>query len=181
MLAIYPEHQEAVYREQVQLLGDNPNVAPTWEQISKMNYLDRVLKEVMRLNPTPGVLRVLSEDLDLGDYKLPKGCTLYLLVYSLHRDPDFWSHPNEFYPDHFLPEESSSRPKSAYIPFLQGLRSCPGKLYGVITMKILISTAIRMFRFETDMKFEQIKYKYSFLIEMVEGYHVRISRRKIAN
>lgn len=51
-----------------------------------------------------------------------------LVAFSLlHRDPDIWTHPDEFYPDHFLPEEAAARPKGSYFPFSWGPRSCPGK------------------------------------------------------
>lgn len=60
------------------------------------------------------------------EYTLPKGSTAYLMFYSLHRDPKYWSHPQEFYPDHFLPEEVAKRPKGTYLPFSWGPRSCPG-------------------------------------------------------
>lgn len=58
--------------------------------------------------------------------KLPKGCMALIAFMYLHRDPDIWSHPEEFYPDHFLPEEVAARPKGAYLPFSWGPRSCPG-------------------------------------------------------
>lgn len=65
-----------------------------------------------------------------GDYKLPKGATLFITLYSLHRNTKIWSHPNEFHPDHFLPEECARRPKGSYLPFSWGPRSCPGiKIY----------------------------------------------------
>ncbi|XP_073970438.1 cytochrome P450 4g15-like [Rhodnius prolixus] len=178
MLAIYPEHQEAVYQEQLDILGDNTEGAPIWKQLSKMEYLTRVLKEVMRLYCPPGIYRKLTNDLELeGDYKLPKGCTTFILFYYLHRDPTLWSHPNEFYPDHFLPEECARRPKNTYFPFSWGPRSCPGSNYAIASIKILISAAIRKFKFETDLTFDKLEYKYSLLLEVSQGYMVRIKPR----
>lgn len=46
----------------------------------------------------------------------------------VHHDPEYWERPNEFYPDHFLPQNVSARPTYAYIPFGIGIRSCPGEL-----------------------------------------------------
>lgn len=46
----------------------------------------------------------------------------------MHRDPKYWSHPNSFHPEHFLPENVASRPKYSYMPFSYGLRSCPGMI-----------------------------------------------------
>ncbi|KAK9509819.1 hypothetical protein O3M35_007044 [Rhynocoris fuscipes] len=83
-----------------------------------------------------------------GEYTLPAGCTLYIRLHCLHRNPKFWSHPNEFYPDHFLSEAIANRPKGCYFPFSAGPRGCPGKLYGTIVMKTLLSTLLRKYKFE---------------------------------
>uniref|UniRef100_A0A023F620 Putative cytochrome n=1 Tax=Triatoma infestans TaxID=30076 RepID=A0A023F620_TRIIF len=178
ILAMFSEHQEAVYQEQIDILGEDPEVAPTWEQLSKMEYLTRIIKEVMRLYCPLGIFRKLTNDIDLGDYKLPKGIAINLMFYKLHTNPKIWSHPNEFYPDHFLPEEMANRPKGSYLPFSLGPRSCPGSVYAMISIKTAVSAAIRRYKFETDMKFEKLEYKYNFLLEPAEAYSVRISERK---
>uniref|UniRef100_T1HV77 Uncharacterized protein n=1 Tax=Rhodnius prolixus TaxID=13249 RepID=T1HV77_RHOPR len=178
LLAMNPEHQDAVYREQLEIFGDDLEVSPTWQQLSKMAYLTRVIKEVMRLFGPIGIFRKISNDLDLGgDYKLPQGCAAFILLYYLHRDPTLWSHPNEFYPDHFLPEECAKRPKNTYFPFSWGPRSCPGSVYAMASHKIFISTAIRRYKFETDLKFDKLEYKYSLLLEVSQGYMVKIKPR----
>uniref|UniRef100_T1I2F7 Uncharacterized protein n=2 Tax=Rhodnius prolixus TaxID=13249 RepID=T1I2F7_RHOPR len=175
---MYPEHQEAVYQEQLDILGEDPNVAPTWEQLSKMSYLTRVIKEVMRLFSPPGIFRRLTDDLDLGEgYKLPKGSTAFILFYYLHRDPTLWAHPFKFHPDHFLPEECTKRPKNAYYPFSWGPRSCPGSTYAMAGNRTLISTIIRKYKFDTDLTFDSLEYKYSILLEVNQGYMVRIKPR----
>ncbi|KAK9507441.1 hypothetical protein O3M35_007294 [Rhynocoris fuscipes] len=177
MLAMFPEHQEEVYQEQVKIVGEDPDIIPTMDQLNSMVYLNRIIKEVLRLYCPIGILRRLTEDIDLGEYKLPKGCTLYIMLYYLHRDRQYWSHPDQFYPDHFLDEAVANRPKGAYLPFSWGPRACPGKAYGLMTNKILISTIIRNFKFETDLKFNELSYKYALQTEVSQGYHCRIKRR----
>lgn len=68
LLAMNPEHQDAVYREQLEIFGDDLEVSPTWQQLSKMAYLTRVIKEVMRLFGPIGIFRKISNDLDLGKF-----------------------------------------------------------------------------------------------------------------
>lgn len=43
------------------------------------------------------------------------------------RDPKLYERPEEFYPDHFLPEAVASRPKNAFLTLSYGSRGCPGK------------------------------------------------------
>ncbi|XP_073970442.1 cytochrome P450 4c3-like isoform X2 [Rhodnius prolixus] len=177
LLAIFPEHQEHVYREQMDIFGNNPEIELSWEQLSKMEFLTRVLKEVLRLYCPIGIFRKPTSDIDLGDYKLPKGSTLFIMFYSLHRNPKIWSHPNEFHPDHFLPEECARRPKGSYLPFSLGPKSCPGSVYAMTSLKIAVSTAIRRYKFETGVKFEELEYKYGILLEPKEEYLLRITNR----
>ncbi|KAK9510982.1 hypothetical protein O3M35_005644 [Rhynocoris fuscipes] len=177
MLAIFPEHEEGVYNEQVNLVGDDTSVPLTWEQLSNMHYLTRVIKETVRLHCPPFIGRIASNDIDLGKHKIPKGSVILIALYLLHRNPSCWSHPTEFYPDHFLREETATRPKSAYYPFSWGPRSCPGKLYSMISMKVVLSILIRKYKFETDLKFEDLKHKNGLLLEIAQGYHLRIKPR----
>ncbi|XP_073970457.1 cytochrome P450 4c3-like [Rhodnius prolixus] len=180
-LAMFPEHQEAVYKEQLDILGNDIDVPPTWEQLSKMDYLNRIIKEVWRLYSAIGIVRKLTNDIDLGEYKIPKGFSAFIMLNTLHKNRDIWSHPNEFYPEHFLPEEIAKRPKGSYIPFSLGPRGCPGTVYATASIKTMVSVAIRKYRFETDLQFEKLEYKYSFLLEPVQAHLVRIFDRNCTN
>lgn len=62
-------------------------------------------------------------------YTIPAGCNLTLHIYRVHRDPDVWGpHPENFDPDHFLPERIQGRHPFAYVPFSGGQRNCIGNL-----------------------------------------------------
>jgi cytochrome P450 len=65
MLAMHQDVQDKVYDEIVAILdGSRP---PQAEDLSEMVYLERVIKETMRLFPVvPGVARQLDTDVQLG-------------------------------------------------------------------------------------------------------------------
>ena len=48
------------------------------------------------------------------------GDLLSFSVQGLHRDPNHWSHPEEFYPEHFSKEEKATRSPYAFQAFGQG-------------------------------------------------------------
>lgn len=65
MLAMNPEHEEAVYREQVEILGDDLSVLPSENDLSKMHYLNRVIKETLRIFSPVTILRTTKNDIIL--------------------------------------------------------------------------------------------------------------------
>ncbi|XP_043504522.1 cytochrome P450 4C1-like isoform X2 [Polistes fuscatus] len=78
MLATFPDIQNQVYEELYDLYGSSdPNEVPiTMEDTKKMKYLDRVIKETLRLFPPALVIgRTLKRDTKVNDYViLPKNC-----------------------------------------------------------------------------------------------------------
>lgn len=64
-----PEIQDKVHEELDEVFGNSKEPA-TMKQIMELKYLDRVIKENFRLNPSvPGVGRRLTEDVKLGTNK----------------------------------------------------------------------------------------------------------------
>ncbi|XP_039285418.1 uncharacterized protein LOC111058575 [Nilaparvata lugens] len=111
------------------------------------------------------------------DCTLPAGASLYLCYYNVHRDPRFWTHPNDFYPEHFLLENISKRPKYSYIPFSYGPRSCPGSKYGIMSIKIMMSHILRRFDVECDLKLDDMRFKPGLMLELEGGYPIRLIPR----
>lgn len=58
---------------------------------------------------------------------LRPGDIVYLPVDAVHRDPAFYSHPDEFRPEHFDEAEVEKRHKCAFQGFGDGPRQCPGE------------------------------------------------------
>ncbi|GLV46747.1 Cytochrome P450 4c3 [Carabus blaptoides fortunei] len=65
MLGAHPEVQEKAYEEIVEVVGGT-NGTITTECLSKLQYLERVIKETMRLFPVgPAIVRAITDDLKL--------------------------------------------------------------------------------------------------------------------
>ena len=66
-LAHNPDIQKKVYEEIIGIFGENPEVDVTSEDLKKLDYTERVLKESKRrIAPVPVVQRKLREDMEIG-------------------------------------------------------------------------------------------------------------------
>ena len=61
----------------------------------------------------------------LGDYLIPAGTSVALMLYGMHRSPQVFEDPDEFKPERFFRENRHQNPFS-YLPFSAGVRNCIG-------------------------------------------------------
>ncbi|PIC30020.1 hypothetical protein B9Z55_021404 [Caenorhabditis nigoni] len=146
-LAENPEVQEKVYKELVEVFGEDEDV--TYEKMSKLEYTERVLKESKRLvAPVPMVQRKLISDLEIDGVTIPAGANISISPMLIHKNPEVYPNPEKFDPDRFLPDEISKRNAFDYIPFSAGLRNCIGQKFAQINEKVMIANILRNFRLE---------------------------------
>ncbi|XP_011702968.1 PREDICTED: cytochrome P450 4C1-like [Wasmannia auropunctata] len=184
MLANFPEIQDKVYKELLEIYGTKtPMSAPVkYEDLQHMHYADRVIKETMRLFPAyPIISRRLSKDIKIGDYILPKNTDIAIALMQMYRNEKYWSNPLKFDPDRFLPERIKDCHSYYYIPFSDGPRNCIGPKYAMISMKVILATLIRTFAFKVDKSVEinKIKLRTDILLSTVEPLKVRIEKREL--
>jgi cytochrome P450 len=114
---------------------------PTLEDIPRLNYVERVLAESMRLFPPVWAMgRQAAEDMEVGPFFIPAGTMLYVSQYLLQRDARYFPDPLHFDPDRFLPEQSAGRPKFSYFPFGAGGRQCIGESFAWMEGTLLLAT-----------------------------------------
>lgn len=128
LLANHRDVQEKIFQEVLSVFGQ-ANCKPTFQDLQNLRYLELCLKESLRLYPSvPLISRNATIDIDLpSGYVIPKGTTILIHQYDLHRNPDIYPDPDKFDPDRFLPENATARHPFAYLPFSGGPRNCIGK------------------------------------------------------
>lgn len=74
----------------------------------------------------------------LESYLISAGTNVTYNIYAVHRDPNFWTNPEIFDPDRFLPMKIQNHYSYlySYIPFSAEPRNCIGKLYYFIHLYI---------------------------------------------
>ncbi|GMP95982.1 hypothetical protein CsSME_00044827 [Camellia sinensis var. sinensis] len=124
-----PELMKKVQEELSDIVGMNNFVEES--HLPKLLYLDAVVKETFRLHPALPLLvpRRPSQSCVVGGYTIPKGTRVFLNVWAIQRDPDFWDNPSEFRPERFLGDDNKwdyTGNNFQYLPFGSGRRICAG-------------------------------------------------------
>ncbi|GAB1860793.1 Cytochrome P450 4C1 [Camponotus japonicus] len=172
------EHQEKVHEELEEVFKDSETPA-TVKELSQLKYLDRIIKETLRLFPSvPLITRKLAEDVKMGDYILPKGITVLLAIFLLHLNPEVWSDPKKFDPDRFLPENSKYRNPYAYIPFSAGPRNCIGQKFALLEEKTMLTAILRKWRVKSVKQPDAVEYEGTLILRPCEDIFIHFTPKK---
>lgn len=178
LLAMHPEVQEKLFQEISQVFPTSA-VEVSEESLGKLKYLEQVIKESMRLlPPVPLIGRETIEELELDELVVPKGVTLLVNFFNLHRRKEFWGEDaDEFNPDRFLPENEANRHSHCFIPFSKGPRDCIGKNYAMLAIRTVLVKFLRKYKLSTDLKFDELKFKADITLKICAKLDVKIEKR----
>ncbi|XP_039314243.1 cytochrome P450 4C1 [Solenopsis invicta] len=172
------EHQEKVHDELEEVFGDSETPASV-KELSQLKYLDRVIKETLRIFPSvPVISRELVEDVKLDDNILPKDYTVVVPMLLIHRNPEVWPEPLKFDPDRFLPENSKHRNPYAYVPFSAGPRNCIGQRFALLEEKTVLTAILRKWRVKSVKTLDTIQFGGALILRPSEEVLVHFTPKK---
>lgn len=180
LLGTHQDVQAKVYQELFKIFGSSDREC-TFADTLEMKYLERVIMESLRLYPpVPLIARKLNEDVQLASDKhiLPAGCTIVIGTLKIHRRADVYPNPDTFDPDNFLPERTQNRHYYSFIPFSAGPRSCVGRKYAMIKLKVLLSTILRNYRIKSSLKQDDFKLQADIILKRTDGFRIEIEPRE---
>lgn len=141
-------HPESYQQLQQEIDRELEGRLPTYADLPRLPYSLQVFKETMRLYPpAPGILREALYDTIIDGYRVPKGATIMISPYALHRRADYFLDPERFHPERFSPEHEKLLPRSAYIPFSAGPRICIGSHLALMEARLLIAVVVQRYTF----------------------------------
>ncbi len=144
LLAQNPEVEAKLHEELDSVLEGKP---PTLADLERLPYTEWVIKESMRLYPPAWIIgREAIEDVQIGDYFMPKGTQVNCVFYFAHHDPRWWDAPQQFRPERFSPENEENINKHAYTPFGGGPRVCIGNSFALMEARLLLATIAQRYR-----------------------------------
>ncbi|XP_023717552.1 cytochrome P450 9e2 isoform X2 [Cryptotermes secundus] len=182
LLAMHPDIQSRLQDEIDQTLKvDGGNL--TYEAVHGMKYLDMVVSETLRIYPPIGILErrcVQTYTLPAEPhYTLNPGDFVYIPVYALHHDPDYFPDPEKFDPERFSDENKGSIKACTYLPFGSGPRNCIGSRFALMEAKIALVQLLSRFNLKVVPKTAiPIKItKGSFNMTIDGGFWIGLEQR----
>jgi cytochrome P450 len=123
--------------------------APDLTSLMRVPYVEKVLKEGMRLYPLyPTIARSVQHDTELFGYPLRAGSAICISVWAMHRDPRYFPQPERFDPQRWTEELERGLPKAAFSAFGGGPRQCPFKSYAMLEMSLALAMISQRFSVE---------------------------------
>ncbi|KAF6174407.1 hypothetical protein GIB67_024429 [Kingdonia uniflora] len=122
--------------------------------LTKLHYLQAIVKESMRLCPASPLLvpHEAMEDCTIGGYHVPAGTRVMINAWMIQRDPRVWPNPSEYCPERFLTTHADVNLRGQnfeLIPFGSGRRSCPGISFALQVMQLTLARLIHGFEMTT--------------------------------
>ena len=144
----HPNVQEKIKSELRQYSAPLTN-----EIIDQLQYIDLVIKEILRHSPVSDIIirTIVCQDnnkIEIGGVSLCPGDSIGVAVSNLQHDQRYWQiDPSLFYPERFL-EDDKDHHAYAYLPFGLGhYRSCPGKYLALYQLKVVCVRLMQMVTF----------------------------------
>ncbi|XP_073826736.1 probable cytochrome P450 4ac1 [Musca autumnalis] len=173
-LALHPEVQQKC-REEIANIGDYSSL--TVFDFNKLEYLECVLKETLRLYPSvPFIARNCTSETHINGLILPKNSQINVHVYDIMRDPRHFPNPTEFKPERFTQENSVNRHPFAFVPFSAGSRNCIGQKFAILEMKAMLVALLSNFEILPVTKLEDLIFEYGLILRTKDKIYVKLRK-----
>lgn len=147
-LACNQDIQTRLYEEIIQHFPNEEDEI-TFDDLTKLDYLDKVWCETLRKYPLASTVIARQAEVTCAvsdTLVIPKGMIVQANVWAIHHDPEIWGKNTEnFDPERFSTENSSRRNIMAYLPFGAGPRQCIGIRFAMMEGKFTVIKIIRNF------------------------------------
>ena len=143
------------------LLAGHPDVAAKWHNeldhvldgqlptaadLPRLPYTSQVVHEALRLFPPIHTLaRECVQEDELDGYRMPKGATVLISIYGIHRGASWGPDPEAFRPERFA---ATDWPRRAFLPFANGRHLCLGNHFALAEMMTTLAIIGQRYRLE---------------------------------
>ena len=147
LLSQHPLVEAALHAELDAALGGRD---PTFDDLPKLKLAERVVQESLRLYPPAWSLgREAIAPFELGGRSFDQGAWIWVIPWTMHRDPRFFPEPLAFRPERWEDGLAKRLPRGAYIPFGAGPRVCIGNQFAMMEAVLVLATIAQRFSLRT--------------------------------
>ena len=143
LLAHAPDIQSRLHAEVSAHLGTRE---PQGSDMKDLTLTRNVFRETLRLFPPVGFMaRQAANGCPMRKKQIPKGATVVVAPWLIHRHRELWQAPDAFDPDRFEREEARESTRQAYLPFGMGQRVCIGAAFALQEATLLLASLVRVY------------------------------------
>lgn len=147
LLAQHPEADERLYREVKAAIGGRRRFEPS--DLDRLPYARLIITETLRMYPPAWFVgRTALADIKLDGFTIPKGASVLMSQFVMHRDGRFFEDPARFQPERWTESFNSGLPRGAYFPFSAGDRHCLGEGFAWLEALLALATLVERWKFE---------------------------------
>ncbi|XP_018339157.1 PREDICTED: cytochrome P450 9e2-like [Trachymyrmex septentrionalis] len=184
-IAANPEIQTKLQQEIDKVLEES-NGEVSYEAINRLEYLDAVISEALRLYPPVAALERICEKTfelppalpDEKPFIMKKGMLVWIPVLAIHHDEKYYDNPEKFDPERFL--NNKMRNSSCYMPFGLGPRMCIAHRFAMLEIKVLLFHLLARCELKPSVKTTSLKKFCKDIIALTpeDGFWLNIQRRR---
>uniref|UniRef100_A0A0E0M6T3 Cytochrome P450 n=1 Tax=Oryza punctata TaxID=4537 RepID=A0A0E0M6T3_ORYPU len=137
-----------------------------YADMDHLPYLRAVIKETLRLHPVvPLVPNVAEETVEIQGHVVPKGSTILVNLWAVHRDAEAWPEPNRFLPERFMLRQhgqeaadhalGTATTEFELIPFSAGRRVCLGLPLATRMLHAMLGSLLHRFKWTLPLEVEE--------------------------
>lgn len=148
LLSRNPRVREALTEELDRVLGDRE---PGFDDYAQLTYTQAVVQETLRLYPIIWLLTgIAREGAEIGGEPIAPGTRVWTSQWAVHRDPRWFTEPEEFRPERWAPDAEEEIPEYAWFPFGGGPRVCVGTRFATVEAVLILAVLARRFELDVD-------------------------------
>lgn len=120
------------------------------ETLAQLQHIEWAVHETTRMHPSAStIFRYAEEEVEIGDYRIPKGWLVMLNTELAQRLPEVFSNPNQFDPLRFAPDrEEDKKHRFTITGFGGGVHKCTGMNFANNEMMVITSLLFQQFDLE---------------------------------
>lgn len=147
-LACNPKIQQKLYEDIMEIERNLNGKQVTYEMIKDFKYMEMVVAETLRLWPPAFQTdRQVTKPYQLENngniVTLTLNDSIWIPIYGLHMDSNYWPEPKQFNPERFNDENRRHIRAGTYLPFGNGPRTCIASRFATMIAKLFFYHLLR--------------------------------------